>query len=152
MFPHSDSHRRNRLIQLTQEMKDALNRALADKVACIVATASPDGKPSIGLRGSVMAYDDSSLAYWERTFRQGSENIEANPHVVILYRNPETRKSWKFFGRAEVHRDGVVRDEVMGRVVQAELDRDAERKGVAVIVRIDRVESMAGEVLMSATG
>jgi hypothetical protein len=37
----------------------------------------------------------------------------------------------------------------MAKTVQAELDRDAERKGVAVIVRLDRVETMAGEVLMS---
>lgn len=137
------------MIELTQEMKSALNTALADKAPCIVATASPDGKPGIGYRGSVMAFNDSSLAYWERTFRQGSENIESNPHVVILYRNPQSRTAWKFFGRAEVHKDGAIRDEVMGRVVQAELDRDQDRKGVAVIVRLDRVESLTGDVLMS---
>lgn len=131
-------------------MKDAVNSALADKVPCILATASPDGKPGVGYRGSVLALDDSSLAYWERTFRQGSDNVSANPHVVVLYRNPVTRQAWKFFGQAEVHRDGAVRDEVMAKVVQAEMDRDADRKGVAVVVRLDRVETMGGEVLMSA--
>ena len=140
---------RNNVITLTQEMKDAVDNALADKAPCILATASPDGKPGIGLRGSMMAYDDSSLAYWERTFRRGSENVGANPYVVILYRNPQTRMSWKFFGRAEVHPDGAVRDDVMGKVVQPELDRDPDRKGVAVIVRLDRIETMAGEILMS---
>jgi general stress protein 26 len=138
------------VIQLTDEMKTAVNNALADKAPCVVATVSSDGKPSIGLRGSVMAYGDDSLAYWERTFRRGSENIESNPHIVILYRNPATRQSWKFFGQAEVHRDDDVREDVMSKTVQAELDRDAERKGVAVVVRLDRVETMGGEVLMSA--
>ena len=97
-----------------------------------------------------MNYGDDSLAYWERTFRQGSENIESNPHIVILYRNPATRQAWKFFGRAEVHHDDEIRDEVMTQTVQAELDRDVDRKGVAVVVRLDRVESMAGEILLSA--
>jgi hypothetical protein len=115
-----------------------------------VATASPDGKPSIGLRGSVMAYGDFSLAYWERTFRLGAENVESDPHVVILYRNPATRQSWKFFGQAEIHRDGEVREDVMGKVVQAELDRDPDRNGVAIVVQLDRVEAMSGEVLLSA--
>ncbi len=138
------------MIVLTEEMKTAINTALADKVPCIIATASADGRPSIGLRGSVMNYGDDSLAYWERTLRRGSENIESNPHVVILYRNSGTRQTWKFFGQAEVHRDGDVREEVMARTVQAELDRDADRNGVAIVVRLDRVETMAGEVLMSA--
>ena len=145
----ADDDGRINVIKLTEDMKDAVNSALADRVPCVMATASADGKPGIGLRGSVLAYDDSSLAYWERTFRQGSENILSNPHVVILYRNPQTRMSWKFFGRAEVHTDGAIRDDVMSRVVQAELDRDPDLKGVAVIVRLYRVETMAGEVLMS---
>jgi len=136
--------------KLTEEMRIAVNSALADKVPCVVATASPDGKPSIGLRGSVMAYGDFSLAYWERTFRLGAENVESDPHVVILYRNPATRQSWKFFGQAEIHRDGEVREDVMGKVVQAELDRDPDRNGVAIVVQLDRVEAMSGEVLSSA--
>ena len=137
------------MIQLTDEMKSAVNTALEDKVPCIVATASADGKPGIGYRGSVMDYGDDSLAYWERTFRQGSENIETNPHVVILYRNPATLQAWKFFGQAEVHRNDDAREAVMAKTVKAELDRDTERNGVAVIVRLDRIETMAGEVLMS---
>ncbi|MBI4218739.1 MAG: pyridoxamine 5'-phosphate oxidase family protein [Chloroflexi bacterium] len=138
------------MIQLTGEMKTAINNALADRAPCLLATASPDGRPSIGYRGSMMVFDESSLAYWERTFGRGSENVEANPHVAVLYRNPETRKAWKFFGRAEVHRDGPVRERVMARVVQPELDRDPDRKGVAVIVRLERVETMAGQVLLAA--
>jgi len=57
------------LIDLTDEMKTALDSALADKVPCILATASADGLPGIGYRGSVMAFDGQSLAYWERAKR-----------------------------------------------------------------------------------
>jgi hypothetical protein len=136
------------MIVLTDEMKEAVNNALADKAPCILATASLDGRPSVGYRGSVMAFTDSSLAYWERTFRKSNDNVALNPHVVIMYRNPATRKAWKFFGRATVHANGRLRDEVMQRTVQAELDRDPDRRGVAVVVELDRVEMMSGEVLM----
>lgn len=138
------------MIELTEEMQTAVNDALADRASCLIATASADGKPSIGYRGSMMAYTASSLAYWERTYRRGIQNVESNPHVVVLYRNPETRQAWKFFGRAAIYRDGETRDDVMARVVQPELDRDPDRKGCAVVIELDRVESMQGEVLMEA--
>ncbi|MCH8103473.1 MAG: pyridoxamine 5'-phosphate oxidase family protein [Chloroflexi bacterium] len=138
------------MIELTEEMQTAVNSALADKVSCLIATASADGKPSIGYRGSMLAFTASSLAYWERTYRRGIENVESNPHVVVLYRNPETRQAWKFFGQASIYRNGATRDDVMARVVQAELDRDPDSKGCAVVIELDRVESMQGEVLMEA--
>ena len=138
------------MIELTDEMKTAVDNALADRAPCLLATASADGYPSIGYRGSVLAYTPSSLAYWERTRRRGLENIESNPHVIVLYRNPETRQAWKFFGDATVHRDGDTRSDVMGRVVQAELDRDPDAEGYAVVIELERVETMTGEVLMEA--
>ncbi|NQW20871.1 MAG: pyridoxamine 5'-phosphate oxidase family protein [Chloroflexi bacterium] len=130
-------------------MKSAINNALTDKVPCIVSTASADGEPGIGYRSSVMDFGADSLAYWERSFRQGVGNFESNPHLVILYRNPATRQAWKFFRRAELHRNDEIREEEMGRTVKAELDHDPEQNGVAFVVRLDRVEIMAGEVLMS---
>ncbi len=138
------------MIELTEEMQTAVNDNLADRAPCLVATASADGRPSIGYRGSMLAYTASSLAYWERTYRRGIKNVESNPHVVVLYRNTETRQAWKFFGQATIHRDGETRDEVMARVVQPELDRDPDRNGYAVVIELDRVESMQGEVLTGA--
>ncbi len=138
------------MIEMTGEMETAVNNALADRLPCLIATASADGRPSIGYRGSMLAFTSSALAYWERTQRMGFENVETNPHVVVLYRNPETRQAWKFFGQATIHRDGKTRDDVMARVVQPELDRDPDREGYAVVIELDRVESMQGEVLMEA--
>jgi len=137
------------LIDLTDEMKNALETALADKVPCILATASADGKPGIGYRGSVMAYDGQSLAYWERAKRGGLSNIQSSPYVIVMYRNPDTRQAWKFFGKATLHETGEIREAVKARTVQAELDRDPDGNGFAVVVELERVETMAGEVLQS---
>ena len=137
------------MIDLTDEMKNALETALADKVPCILATASADGKPGIGYRGSVMAYDGQSLAYWERAKRGGLCNIQSSPYVIVMYRNPDTRQAWKFFGKATLHETGEIREAVKARTVQAELDRDPDGNGFAVVVELERVETMAGEVLQS---
>ena len=96
-----------------------------------------------------MVFSDDCLAYWERSMRAGLEHVESNPHVVAMYRNPATRKAWKFFGRAKICRAGEAREKVMARVVPRELERDPERTGYAVLVEADRIELMNGEVLQS---
>ncbi|MDA1257099.1 MAG: pyridoxamine 5'-phosphate oxidase family protein [Chloroflexi bacterium] len=137
------------MIELTPEMQTAVNNALADGVPCILATASADGKPGLGYRGSMMAFDGQSLAYWERAKRGGLDNIRTSPYVIVLYRNPATSEAWKFLGRATVHEDGDIRDQVMARTVQRELDRDEERQGFAVMIELDRIETLAGQVVQS---
>jgi uncharacterized protein len=136
------------MIKLTDQMRELIDSALAKGTPCLVATASKDGMPNVGYKGSVMVFDDDSLAYWERT-RQGTlENVEKNPNVMILFRDPATRAAWRFVGKATVHKEGPLRDQVMARTVQAELDRDPERKGYAVIVRVDKVLHLSGQTPM----
>ena len=38
----------------------------------------------------------------------------------------------------------------MDRCVQAELDRDPERLGVAVLIKIEKITELSGEVLQQA--
>ncbi|MCL0043994.1 pyridoxamine 5'-phosphate oxidase family protein [Dehalococcoidia bacterium] len=135
------------MIKITDEMGKSINNALANGTPCILATASPKGEPSLGFRGSMMVYDGESLAYWERAKRAGLEHIEANPKVVVLYRDPITHLAWKFHGEATIYRDGLIRDHVMARVVQPELDRDPDRTGYAVIIRLNSVLTMGGDVV-----
>ena len=66
---------------------------------------------------------------------------------MVLFRNPETRVAWRFLGTATVHRDGPVREQVMRRVVAPELDRDPDRKGLAVIIRVDTILTLGDQVL-----
>ena len=135
------------MIAITGEMRELIDAALADRLPCFLGTASKEGLPQISIRGSVLVYDDETLAYWERSKRVSLANISENPHVVIFYRNPQARVSWRFYGTASVHETGPVREEVMSRTVQAELDKDPERGGVAVLVRLAKITTLSGEVL-----
>lgn len=121
------------------EMAEAVNSAVAEGNVCLVATASAKGMPDIAFKGSTMVFDQDHLAFWERAHGQTLSNLEANPQACVLYRSRERGVAWRFFGVAELHRNGDLREQVMGRTIQVELDRDPERKGVAVVIRVDRV-------------
>lgn len=137
------------MIALTDQMRELIDSALANGCPCILATASKSGEPDIGYKGSMMIFDNESLAYWERTRRQHLQNVKENPKVVVLFRDTKTRVNFRFHGTVTVHEDGPVRDQVMARTVKDELDKDPERKGAAVVIRVDRVTNLGGQVLQS---
>lgn len=135
------------MIKLTDEMHQLIDNALAQGMPCILATASRDGQPHMSYRGSMMVFDDESLAYWDRGKRQSIRHMQDNPKVCVMFRDPERRIVWRFVGEATVHRDGPLRQQVLARVVQPELDRDPERQGWAVVIRVDTILSASGDVL-----
>jgi hypothetical protein len=137
------------MINLIDKMREMVDSALANGCPCVLATASASGEPDIGFKGSMMIYDNESLAYWERTRRQHLKNITENPRLVVLFRDPKSRINWRFHGVATIHEDGAIREKVMARVVKDELDKDPERKGLAVIIRVEKVTNLAGEVLQT---
>ena len=135
------------MIKMTDEMRELIDNALANRTPCILATASKSGQPTMSYRGSMLVFDDESLAYWDRTKRLSLQQLEENPQVCVMFRHPEKRIVWRFFGEAAIHRDGPVREQVMARVVQPELDRDPERQGVAIVIRVNTILAATGDVL-----
>ena len=134
-------------VALTEEMRDAFSTAITDGAPALVATASKEGVPDMAYKGSVMVWDADHVAFWERAHGMTLRSMQENPHVCVLYRNPATRKAWKMWGVAELIATGELREQIMARTVQIELDRDPERTGIAVLIRIDKV-TQAGQVIM----
>ena len=128
-------------------MRRLIDNALANNTPCLVATASRAGQPSIGPKGSVMAFDGEHLAYWERVRRGLLADVAENPLVCIYYGDRAARVFWRFYGTATVHKTGEVRDAIMARTVQAEMDRDPQRLGYGVLVRVDKIVNLAGQVM-----
>lgn len=137
------------MIAIIDQMKELVDNALANGCPCILASVSADGEPDIGYKGSMMVFDDGSLAYWERTKRQHMKNVKENPKVVVLFRDTKSKAAWRFHGKATLHEDGPIREQVMARTVKDELDKDPERKGAAVVISLDKITNMGGQVLQS---
>ena len=135
------------MIKMTDEMRQFIDNALANGMPCILATVSKDGQPNTSYRGSTMVFDDENLAYWDRGKRQSVQDIEESSKVCVMFRHPEKRIVWRFYGAATTHREGALREQVMARVVQPELDRDPQRQGAAIMIQVNKILAVGGEVL-----
>src|SRR5579863_4605247 len=129
---------------LDDELKGIVNGALATASPMVLASVDRDGKPRLTFRGSIQTFGDDSVGFWARN-AEGStmENIVAIPHVAMMYRNAQTRVVLQLMGRARVA-EGAERDRVFDNAPEIERNADPERKGVGVIVELDRVEGFLG--------
>ena len=142
------------MIKLTETIRDVLNTALADGTPCLVGTSTKDGHPQISPKGSVIVLNDDTLAYWERSNRSSLNRLHENPHVAIFYRNAaRAGKEFRagvirFYGDASLVTSGPDRDKVWDLIPEAERKPDPEKKGAAVLVRLNSVEELSGNVVM----
>ncbi len=131
-------------IVLSEEIRDHINGALGAGNPLIVATVDEAGQPRLSYRGSVAVYSDSQLGFWARN-PEGLTvgGIGANPHVAVMYRSPALRVLLQFAGRARLAVDEE-RDRVFENAPEFERNADPERRGVGVIIDLDKVEGMLG--------
>ena len=144
------------MIKLSDDVKKLVNNALADNVPCLLGTVTADGQPQVGPKGSVVFFDDGTLAYWERARRSALSNVGANPNVVIYYRNPGKADllprgaALRFHGTATVYESGPMREKIKSMIVPIEIERDPENKGAGVLVKLDKVTDLQGTVIAKA--
>lgn len=58
-------------------------------------------------------------------------------------RNPAQHLIWRLYGRVKLLQDGAERERSAEQRLKSEIDRDPERKGFAVVVRVDRIREGA---------
>jgi hypothetical protein len=122
---------------------------------CLVATVLPNGFAQVSPRGSTMVYDDEHLALWERGRGSTNANLKDGTKVTVFLRKAQLRESGllpkggvaRFYGTAKVHKSGEVYERVWERLVQPEKERDPEKKGYAVLIRVERAEDLDGQPL-----
>lgn len=143
------------MIKMTDLMRNLLNSAIADSAICLVGTATKDGYPQVSPKGSVVVFNEDTLCYWERSGRSALSRVRENPHVMVYYRNAAKAKEIpyragciRFYGDARVTTDGPERARVWELTPEAERKADPEKKGAAVLMRVDRIEEISGNVIM----
>lgn len=123
-------------LDLTQ-YADAVNNAFYNQAVAVIATSNgPD--VDLALKGSFMVWDQDHLAYWERGLNETLAAITANPRVAVLVR-PKGAPPIRFYGSASVVEDADQREAIYQRVVPEEQARDPEKKGLGVLIKVDRI-------------
>jgi hypothetical protein len=124
---------------ITPELAEIVTGALDSGNVVLVAAVSPDAKPLASFRGSVAVFGDQQLSFWARNGEGGTvEAIRQNPNVVLVYRS-STVPVLQFSGRGRVVTDGEERERAYAISHAREQASDADKKGVAVIVELDRI-------------
>ena len=100
---------------ITQKIKDFLN---LQKLS-YVATVSPDGKPNISPKGTVIGWTSELLAFADIRSPDTLKNLRANPNVEINAIDPLLRKGYLFQGKARIIRDGTVYHNILNHYRQA---------------------------------
>lgn len=116
---------------------DIVDNALRNQTPMLIATSHAD-QPDLALKGSFMVWDRDHLAYWERGLNETLAGVRDNPKVAVLLR-PQGAPAVRFYGQAHLVEDPAQREAVWQRVIPEEQGRDPEKKGYAVLIRVDRI-------------
>ena len=131
-------------VVLTPEIKELVNNGLASGNPLLLAAVTSDSKPLLSFRGSTQVYSDGQLGLWIRNTSGGTiEAIKGNPQVAMMYRSATT-PMLQFHGRARIATDEAERERerVFGNAPEREQKSDPERKGVAIVIDLVKVEGV----------
>ena len=87
--------------RITDEMKEFVKGQQA-----FIATATPDGIPSIAPKGTTRVLDEEHIIYSELAGKRTYENVKRNPHVAVIVCDSAQMKCLRFSGTAEMITEG----------------------------------------------
>jgi hypothetical protein len=137
---------------ISQRVRDLIADAWPEFIPCLVGTMGPDG-PQISPKSSVRVLDDAHLAYWERSKRSALANVRHDNRVCVYYANFADMKAGKaprpilfrFYGTAAlVEKDDPMWQRIFDNMSEFEKTHAGADEGIGVLVKIDRVENIAG--------
>ena len=138
---------------LSDTIKELIRNAWDDGYPCLVATSGPGG-PNISVKGSMVVYDDTHLAYWERSKKQALDNLGHDQRVCVIYANFKAQRDGvldsgflRFYGHAELHESGPVRDAIFNLLLPREQTHVGADTGIGVLVKIERAADVRGKPL-----
>ena len=135
-------------------LHDHINTAFPANV-CLVATVLPNGFAQVSPRGSTMVFDDEHLALWERGKGSTNAQLRDGTKITVFLRKPQLREAGilpkggiaRFYGTAQVVKSGAAYEEVWKRLVAPEKERDPDKKGFAVLIKVERAEDLDSQPL-----
>lgn len=97
------------MIMITSEIKSFLD---SHKLG-YVATVSEDGLPNLSPKGTIVGWDENTLAFADIRSPDTMKNLESNPNVEINTIDPLSRKGYLFSGKARILSNGKQYDEIL---------------------------------------
>jgi len=139
------------------------------KNVCLVGVALDDGFAQISPRGSVVVYDQNTLAIWDRGSGRPHKGrttatVVDGTKMTVYFRNTDLSANIgngmlpvggiaRFYGSAEVHaEEGEIREKVWNTMHPKERENDADKLGFAVLIKLERAEQLNNKPLNDLPG
>ena len=107
---------------------------------CFAATVTPDGRPNLSPKGTIRVWDDDHIFFLD-IFSPGTRaNLQSNPFIEVNVVEQLSRRGYRFFGRAELHRGDDVFREATKRIYGEEGAKYPVE--AVVLIEVERAESL----------
>jgi hypothetical protein len=122
---------------------------------CLIGSVLPTGFAQITPRGSTQVYDGSHISLWERGRGTTTASFHDGSNVTVYFANMALKDKGllplggiaRFYGTVTVHKSGPVYEKVWERLIEPEKKWDPEKKGWAVLIKVERAEDLFGQPL-----
>jgi hypothetical protein len=137
---------------IPKNVQNLINTAFPEHT-CLIGTVLPTGFAQITPRGSTQVFDDGHISLWERGRGTTTALLVDGTNVTVFYFNLGARDVLpvggivRLYGTASVHKSGPVYDEVWRRLIEPEKKSDPDKKGWAVLIKVERAEDLLGRPL-----
>jgi len=89
-----------------QKISESVKHFLDEQKLGYVATISENNTPNLSPKGTIIAWDDKTLAFADIHSPNTIKNLECNPHLEINVVDPLLRRGYRFSGKGSVIRTG----------------------------------------------
>ena len=97
---------------------DSGSKEMFGKQLSMIATASKQGVPNVGPKGSVLVVDDETMVFSESTDKKTASNLKENPVVALIVYDRDKAEGYQVKGRTEMLTGGELFDQVATRQQQ----------------------------------
>jgi predicted pyridoxine 5'-phosphate oxidase superfamily flavin-nucleotide-binding protein len=119
------------MAKLTEEAR----KIIAEAGPAFIATSSKNGKSHVQVKGSIRVLDDRRIVFVDIDSPRAMANLRDNPQLSTLVFDPDTGRSCRIWGKAEIINKGEIFDSVA-----AEFEKGKMKVRHLVLVTVGEVE------------
>jgi len=142
--------------KIPKKLQPQINNAYENEYEVpMIGIALPDGYVNVTPRGSTQVYDDEHISFWIRGRGTTDKLLKDGGKLSVFFRKLQLRTDGvlpiggiaRFYGTVAVHKSGPVYDKVWERLIPGEKKWDPDKKGWAVLLKVERAEDLFGQPL-----
>jgi predicted pyridoxine 5'-phosphate oxidase superfamily flavin-nucleotide-binding protein len=96
-----------------EKILESVKKFLDTQKLGYVATVSENGAPNLSPKGTIIAWDENTLAFADIRSPNTMKNLENNPNLEINVVDPFLRKGFRFKGQGRIIKNGATYDAIL---------------------------------------